>query len=158
MTLTTSFFGSCDDPPCRHRHHAWTEQTGWALDDEDAPHSKGAIMTTTTPPCHRTRHEKETTKKTTPTRSMDESHHRPKRAIAEAVAHPLGIQPSINRHCRLLLRTGQLLGYSYKATPSTWCSGTRKWCCSSRIGGGRLLKTAQEASWAGTKWLLAPPH
>jgi hypothetical protein len=60
-------------------------------------------MTTTMLPCPRTRHENKKMKKTTPARSIDESHHRPKRAITEVVVHSLGIQPNINRYCRLLL-------------------------------------------------------
>jgi hypothetical protein len=56
----------------------------------------------------------------TPDRGMDKSSQRPRRAEAEAVAEaaaeavacPLGAQPGINRHCRLLLQICQLLGYA----------------------------------------------
>jgi hypothetical protein len=46
--------------------------------------------------------------------SMDESGQGPRRAVAEAVARPLGVQPSIKfkHHCSLLLQIGQPLGYS----------------------------------------------
>jgi hypothetical protein len=43
---------------------------------------------------------------------LDESDQQgPNRALAEVVAHPLRIQPSIDNHCRLLHQIGQLLGY-----------------------------------------------
>jgi hypothetical protein len=54
-------------------------------------------------------------KRTISARCMDESGQGTKRgvAVAEAIAGPLRIQPSIYNHCRLLLLIGQLL-----------------WCCS----------------------------
>jgi hypothetical protein len=65
-------------------------------------------------PLRRTCHGDETTKRMTPARGVDKSGQGPNRAAAEAVALPLGIQPSIDRHCRFLLQIGQLLGCSYK--------------------------------------------
>jgi hypothetical protein len=68
-------------------------------------------------PLQRIFHKYETMKRTTPTKGMDESGQGLKRAVAKATARPLGIQPNINRHCRLLLQIGQLLGCSYNLLP-----------------------------------------
>jgi hypothetical protein len=47
---------------------------------------------------------------TTANKRMDESCKRPRRAVAEAIAHSLGIHPSINRPLGSLLQIGKLLG------------------------------------------------
>ncbi len=64
------------------------------------------VMMTTDPAT-----EDEMTKAATPTRDMDESGQGQRRAIAEAIARPLGAQPGINSYCKLLLQIGQLLWY-----------------------------------------------
>jgi hypothetical protein len=112
---------------------------------------------TTTLPGRRPATKDKMMKKMTPARGMDESSQGPKRAVAEAVGCPLGVQPGIHRHWRLLLQVGQLLGYcSYKAMPSTRHFGIQIQCHSSRIGGAGLLKARQEGSLAGPSghWLL----
>jgi hypothetical protein len=53
--------------------------------------------------------------------SMDESGRGPRNAIAEAVASPLGVQPTINS-AGFSSSTGQPLGIA-KATPSAQCYG-----------------------------------
>jgi hypothetical protein len=102
--------------------------------------------------CHRSGHQRETTRKTTPARGVDESDQGPKRSRSQSLARPLGIQSNVNNHCRLLLQIGQLLGYcSYKVTHSAHHYGVlRRWrrCCCSRISGWRLLKAVQESSLA----------
>jgi hypothetical protein len=44
-------------------------------------------------------------------RRMDKSGQGPKRAVAEDVDRPLGIQPRIVNQCRILLKIGQMLRY-----------------------------------------------
>ncbi len=43
--------------------------------------------------------EDEMTKKMTPAKGVEESGQGPRRGVAEAVAHPLGVQLGINNHC-----------------------------------------------------------
>jgi hypothetical protein len=67
---------------------------GRILDVEDGPHSRWTMKTTTTPPCrHRPRAGGEDD---VLLQSMDESGWGPRTAAAEAVASPLGVQPTIN--------------------------------------------------------------
>ncbi len=103
---------------------------------------------------------KNETKKTTPTRGVNESRQGPRRAVARL----LGVQPGIKSHSRLLLQIGQLLEYcNYKAMPSTWRYGVvpavgQRRCHSSKIGGGELLKAAQQNSLEGSSGHRLPHH
>jgi hypothetical protein len=81
-----------------------------------------------------------------------------KEDIAEAIACPLRVQPGVYNHCRLFLQIGQSLGCcSDKAMLSTQLYSQQRQCSRSRIGGGRLLKAAQERSLA-SPWGHWPLH
>ncbi len=62
---------------------------------EDGPHSRWTMMTTTTPPCSH-RPKAVGSEDNVLLQSMDESGRGPRIAVAEAVASPLEVQPSIN--------------------------------------------------------------
>jgi hypothetical protein len=97
---------------------------------------------------------------------MKDEHGRgPKRAVAEAIARPLKIQPDIQDTLKRSPPKGRLLGQLqlYKLRPlpgATAVSGRRRRRCHSpKVGGGRLQKAAPEVSLASEKDLLAfPPH
>ncbi len=61
---------------------------------EDGPHSSWMMMTTTTPPCKYA--PKAGTEDDVLPQSMDEYGRGPRNAVDEAIASPLGVQPSIN--------------------------------------------------------------
>ncbi len=80
-------------------------QNGRVLDDEEDPHSSWTMLTITTPPCRYC--PKGGQQRDGALQSMDESGQGPRKAVAEAVAGPLGVQPSINN---AVLQEGQPLG------------------------------------------------
>jgi hypothetical protein len=89
----------------------------------------------------------------------------PKRAVAEAVARLLKIQPDMQITLESSPPKGRLLGqmqpYRLRPPPAaTGVSGRRRGRCRSpKVDGGRLQKAAPEASLASEKDLLAlPPH
>ncbi len=92
-------------------------------------------------------------------RHISESSQGPRRAIAEAVARPLGVQPSINitvvsSSKRPAVRA-RCNYKSYTLHSVLWqvpAVGRRR-CPSPRVGGGRLCKAAPEASLAGPSGL-----
>jgi hypothetical protein len=67
---------------------------GGILDDEDDPHSRWMMKTTTTPLCRY--HPRVGSEGDVLLQSIDESGWEPRRAVAEAIASPLGVQPNIN--------------------------------------------------------------
>ena len=96
---------------------------------------------------------------------MDEYGQGPKRAVAEAVARLLKIQPYIQITLKSSPPKGRMLGQMqlYKLRPppgATAVSGRRRRRCRSpKVDGGRLQKAAPEASLASEKDLLAlPPY
>jgi hypothetical protein len=66
-------------------------------------------MRSTTLPTAGSAAEDETITMSIPARQMDESGQRLERAVAVAIACPVGVHPGINKHCSLLLQIGQLL-------------------------------------------------
>ncbi len=68
-------------------------QNGQVLDDEEDPHSSWTMLMVTTPPCRY--RPKGGQQRDDPLQSMDETGQGPRKAIAEDVAGPLGVQPSI---------------------------------------------------------------
>ncbi len=94
---------------------------------------------------------------------MDESSQRIRRAVAVVVVRPLGAQPSIDYHCRLLFQIGKLLGCcSYKATPSTYHYGgvLSHWTKTMPKVQGGWWKAAEGSAGSFVnqpKWSLAPP-
>ncbi len=87
-----------------------------------------------------------------PPQSMDESGRGARKAVAEAVVSPLGVQPSIN-NAGVSSSTGQPLGIakSYALRPVLWpCLAVgRRRCRSPKAGDGELHKAAPEASFIG---------
>ncbi len=82
-------------------------RTNRILGVEDGPHSRWTMATTTTPPCQCFPQTKK--RRRCPPQSMDESGQGPRTAVAEAVASPLGVQPSIHSP-GFSSSTGQSLG------------------------------------------------
>jgi hypothetical protein len=89
------------------------------LDDEDNPHSTWTMKTITTPLCrYRPRAGSEDD---VPLQSMDESGRGPRKAVAEAVASPLGVQPSINSDGVSSSNMPAARDDAAEATPSARC-------------------------------------
>ncbi len=96
-----------------------------------------------------------------PLQSMDESGWGPRKAIAEAVAGPLGVQPSINSAVNFSNRPAIRVRCSYKSytlRPVLQPCPTvgRRRCRSPKVDDGELQKTAPEASLTGQSghWFL----
>ncbi len=93
--------------------------------------------------------------------SMDESGRGPRNAVAEAVASPLGVQPTINS-AGISSSTGQPLGIakSYALRPvlrPCLAVGPRR-CHSPKAGDGELQKAARESSFIRPSGSRCPRH